>query len=273
MSENTSSSKPRLTRRQALRAAGVLGIGGVVGTVSGVYLGEGKPGNPDIIGHRGAAALAPANTIAAIEAGLQYDVDGIELDVRRTSDGTLVLFHDPILDWATDDGHGRVHKTSWDELQHIRFHGEPIPTLSEGLALLAETDVDIYLEMKRAGYTDAVLDEVESFGLTNRVTITSFEQEALPAAQRRGVETGLLGKLPNPYLLHQGVSADTDAVSSHYSPHGLEWFMENAQEKGLRGGVWHLTETTSVLEDVLDANPDHITTNRPDLAVELLNNR
>ncbi|TMK20451.1 MAG: glycerophosphodiester phosphodiesterase, partial [Actinobacteria bacterium] len=47
-----------------------------------------------VIGHRGAAALGPENTIAAVEAGLAAGADGVEIDVRRTADGVVVLMHD-----------------------------------------------------------------------------------------------------------------------------------------------------------------------------------
>ena len=46
------------------------------------------------IGHRGASALAPENTLAGLLAGVQAGADGVEFDVQRTKDGHLVLFHD-----------------------------------------------------------------------------------------------------------------------------------------------------------------------------------
>jgi len=50
---------------------------------------------PFVIGHRGAAALAPENTLAAIEAAAEAGADGVELDVMRAPDGSLVLAHGP----------------------------------------------------------------------------------------------------------------------------------------------------------------------------------
>src|SRR5437667_8480247 len=53
---------------------------------------------PVIIVHRGASAFAPENTLEAYAAAINYGADGCEVDVRRTADGILVLFHDDMLD-------------------------------------------------------------------------------------------------------------------------------------------------------------------------------
>src|SRR5439155_16498822 len=50
---------------------------------------------PLVIGHRGAAALAPENSLESVEAAVRAGVDGVELDVLRTRDGRLVLAHGP----------------------------------------------------------------------------------------------------------------------------------------------------------------------------------
>lgn len=267
-----SSVRQRLTRRGALKAFGVAITGGVSGTAASVYSSSAGASDPAIVGHRGAAGLEPANTIASIETALDYDIDGIELDVRQTSDGTLVLFHDPVLDWATD-GHGRIEETVWADLDAVEFHGEPIPTLADGLAVMADADVDIYLELKGNGFTDDVVQTVGEFGLSDRLTVMSFDPGPLSTAADRGVATGLLGKVPNPLLVDTAIEQSVDAVSSHYSPYGLDWFVNTARDKGIHGGVWHLTETEEVLEDVLAAEPNHLTTNRPDLAVEAMHGR
>jgi glycerophosphoryl diester phosphodiesterase len=51
-----------------------------------------------ILGHRGAPTVAPENTIAAFVAAARLGADGVELDVRRTADGALVVHHDPDID-------------------------------------------------------------------------------------------------------------------------------------------------------------------------------
>jgi len=54
-----------------------------------------------VIVHRGASAFAPENSLAAYAAAMDYGADGCEVDLRRTRDGVLVLFHDDMLDHLT----------------------------------------------------------------------------------------------------------------------------------------------------------------------------
>src|SRR5688572_18704299 len=86
---------------------------------------------PYLIAHRGAAGLAPENTLAAIRAGLESGAAYVEIDVQRTSDGTLILFHDAKLEGRPIGGY------TYAELQSHSIDGEPIPTFDEALTLFA----------------------------------------------------------------------------------------------------------------------------------------
>lgn len=257
----------RLTRRRTLGGvASFLAVASAGGLMVDQARAGHTDGRPAIVGHRGAAGLAPPNTMASIRRALEYDIDGIELDVRRSKDGTLLLFHDPVLDWSTD-GHGRVEDTRWATIADARVGGEPIPTLSQALAALADADVTLYLEAKRVGYTDAVLNVVEEYGVRDRLLLTSTKPEALAPARAAGVTTGLIGIAPTPELLETAATVDATAVSFHYVPSAYSWFVEAAHEEGLQVGIWHLVETKSSLAAASNTAPDFITTNRPDLVV------
>ena len=101
------------------------------------------PPRPLVVGHRGAAAHAPENTIAAFERGLALGADVVECDVHLTSDGHLVVIHDDTLE-RTTTGRGRVGDHTLAELRTLdagswrgpAFAGERIPTLVELLALV-----------------------------------------------------------------------------------------------------------------------------------------
>lgn len=260
---------PGPTRRRVLgglASLGAVGLGG--GMMVDQARGLRSSSRPALISHRGAAGLEPANTLVGIREALEYDVDAIELDVRRASDGTLVLFHDPILDWATD-GHGRVEDTPWSELSETRIDGEPIPKLEGALAVLADEAVGLHLEAKKVGYTRSILDRVEEFGLTDRLTLASPKPEALVPAREAGLPTRLVGIAPNPELLQTASTIGATSVSSHYVPSAFPWFLEQAHEHGLGAGLWNLMETQESLEAVTGVDPDFLTTNRPDLAVQL----
>jgi glycerophosphoryl diester phosphodiesterase len=85
------------------------------------------------IGHRGAAGHAPENTVAAIRKGIALGVDFVEIDVRRTSNGGLVVLHDETVN-RTTNGKGRVDRLSLQEVKKFNAgNGEHIPTLEEVL--------------------------------------------------------------------------------------------------------------------------------------------
>lgn len=132
-----------------------------------------------VIGHRGAAGLAPENTFAGFDLALAMGVDGIETDVQKTKDEVLVLFHDDRLDQTTS-GTGVLQEMQWEELQQLdagawfdrKYAGERIPLLEEVLERYGRrTSLD--LEIKQMGIEYEVLSLVEQFGLLDHVAFTS----------------------------------------------------------------------------------------------------
>ena len=93
--------------------------------------------------HRGGAAGGPENTLAAFRCAVALGVHQVEFDVRRTSDGAIVVMHDVSID-RTTNGTGRVRDHTLAELQRldaggwhdVRYAGESVPTLDEALAVL-----------------------------------------------------------------------------------------------------------------------------------------
>jgi len=95
-----------------------------------------------ILGHRGALTLAPENTLSAFEICTLAGT-GIEMDLRRTRDGVLVMMHDKTVD-RTTDGKGAVAEMTFAELRKLDagswfrsyFAGEKIPTFEETLKVV-----------------------------------------------------------------------------------------------------------------------------------------
>ncbi|PKU23339.1 glycerophosphoryl diester phosphodiesterase [Telmatospirillum siberiense] len=151
---------------------------------------------PRVIGHRGAAAHAPENTLAGFACAVRLGVGWIELDVQLTADGVPVVFHDDRLD-RTSDGHGLLVETSLADIRRLdaggwfaeRFSGEKIPTLSEALSFLVKQGQGLCLEVKaseaRGGSTArAALAEVERSWPADGppLVISSFAKSALAVA-------------------------------------------------------------------------------------------
>src|SRR5512132_864966 len=93
---------------------------------------------PVLFAHRGASAHAPENTLAAFELALAHQADAIELDVKLTADGHVVVIHDPTVD-RTTGSQGRVKDLSLAQIRALeagsffseKYRGEKIPTLEE----------------------------------------------------------------------------------------------------------------------------------------------
>ncbi len=111
-----------------------------------------------IIGHRGAAAVAPENTLASFRAAAASGVRWVEMDVSRLADGAAVIFHDETLDRCTN-GHGLLSHADLDTLLTLdagswfgeAFAGERVPTLSMALAAIQELGLGLNLEIKHEG--------------------------------------------------------------------------------------------------------------------------
>jgi glycerophosphoryl diester phosphodiesterase len=126
---------------------------------------------PLVIGHRGAAASAPENTLAGLRRAKQLGCHWVEVDVRLTADNRPILFHDSRLE-RTTDGRGKVGALSLGGVRRHdagswfdpSFGAERVPTLEEAVALLAELGLGVNLELKsprgRESTTGAVVAEL-----------------------------------------------------------------------------------------------------------------
>jgi len=161
--------------------------------------------HPIIFAHRGASAHAPENTLAAFELAIDQGTDGIELDVKLSADGKVVVIHDPTVD-RTTGVHGRVKDLTFAELRSLdaggsfseKFQGEKIPTLDEVFEAVGKrTFVNVELtnyNSPRDHLVESVCILVKKFGMQKRVLFSSFLPSNLSHARRYlpEVPTGLL---------------------------------------------------------------------------------
>jgi glycerophosphoryl diester phosphodiesterase len=126
------------------------------------------------IGHRGAAALAPENTLRSLRAAVEAGVDLIEFDVLELRDGELVLAHSNDLFEVT---HGAARGTVRGQtLSALRELAPDLPLLADALAFFVDEapHVGLHVDLKSVGVEAEVVAALGRFGLCERTLVTSF---------------------------------------------------------------------------------------------------
>ena len=197
-----------------------------------------------VIAHRGGRGLGPENTLVAFRRSLAAGADVLEMDVRTTADGHLVVLHDATVD-RTTDGRGAVKEMTLAQIKSLdagyrwtadqgrsfpfRGRGITVPTLSEVLADFADTPLITEIKEKRPEVSQSICDLLHQHGQISRVLVASvhagvlkrFRQVCPGAATSAGPSEALWF-----YLLSRA------GLASLYSP-GLQALQVPATFKGL----------------------------------------
>ena len=155
-----------------------------------------------VIAHRGASAVAPESTAAALRAAVGAGADMIEVDVQLTRDGRAVLFHDERME-RTTDGCGRLDRLRYREVVRLdagtwfapRFAGQRVLLASQALRLMPRS-MRVNVELKRTAHPRVLLARLSRVlaapAARSRVLLSSFVPSLLRPWQRRGWATALI---------------------------------------------------------------------------------
>lgn len=160
-------------------------------------------GRPLVLGHRGASAEAPENTLAAFRLARDQGADGVELDVRRCATGEVVVIHDPDARrtagaplQVSDAPLAALRTLDAGAWKGERFRGERIPLLAEVLEELPGAVVNVELkgeegDLRLAG---AAAEVIRRAGAAGRIVVSSFDARLLAAFRAASPEVprGLL---------------------------------------------------------------------------------
>lgn len=249
-----------------------------------------------IFGHRGAAGVAPENTMAAFRVAVDQNV-GFELDVTLSQDGRLVVIHDDSLD-RTTNGKGFVDETPWTTISTLdagkwmdeRFAGEPVPDLPTVLATFAPTAiVDIEIKSPRTGKSradvaQAVARAIRDAGAVERCFVTSFDPYVLEEL-RKADPTILRGQLTatftgthlrfiervalrNLWLNGRAVPDMIAAEAEYIEERGGGW-VRAMQRRGYAILAWTVNSPQQMVY-LADIGVDGIITDHPSRALEIL---
>lgn len=166
---------------------------------------------PKVIGHRGAAAYAPENTLESLRTAARRGAGWVEFDVKLTADGAPIVFHDDRLD-RTTSGKGEVAAASLGCVRGLdagswfgpAFAGARVPTLEEALRLVLAEGLGANIEIKpspgrETETAERAMVEIIRFWPAKRPPplISSFKPACLAAAKARAPH------LPRGLLLYE----------------------------------------------------------------------
>lgn len=223
-----------------------------------------------ILAHRGASGYAPENTFAAFDRALAMRADGIETDVRMTSDRALVLVHDERVD-RTTNGEGRVADLSLVQIKALdagswfgaEFAGQRVPTLAEFLDAYGSRTL-LCLEIKAPEATDATVNAVRERGLLANVQFTSFHFEVTVAIRVQAPDA-VIGFL-TPRFDAAEIARVVDAGLNQICPLASTTTSELVQEahrQGLLVRAWGIRDQEAMWQAIA-AGVDGMTLNWPD---------
>jgi len=221
---------------------------------------------PLIIGHRGASAAAPENTLAAFQQAIDDGADGLEFDVRLARDGVPVVIHDPTLNRTgrinarvaamSSQELGRVDVGSWFDLQQRKAASRErelvrIATLADTLEFLDDFEGPIFIELKCEDdnvddLTAAVCRDLEFSSLRRQAIVKSFKLQVIPRVKMLspGTRTAALFApqimtilRKEKHLVKIAAEFGADELSIHYSL-ATRKLMEKAQKQELPVNVW-----------------------------------
>jgi glycerophosphoryl diester phosphodiesterase len=229
--------------------------------------------SPLIIGHRGASALAPENTLAAFKRALEDGAAGVELDVRLAKDGVPVVIHDAtlrrtglragVVAGMTSVELGRTDVGSWFNRAHTslaqaEYSAQSVPTLAQVFDLFKQRAGIIYVEMKTDKAEDTYLELAASVAklvddrpLRRRVIVISFNLNAIARIKEinPSIATGALFEPRRNTVKilrkHPMITAALDCGAEQILLHRLiatQRLVALAAENDLRPVVWTVDE-------------------------------
>lgn len=209
---------------------------------------------PCIVGHRGASAHAPENTLAAFRLAREQGADAVELDAQLCASGEVVVLHDDTLD-RTTNGKGPLSQWSLDALRALDAgKGERVPLLSEvfeevGSNLLINVEVKIDT-LRNTGLEAAVVDVVRRHNIAERILLSSFNPLTVRrlAALAPDIPRAFIYSPEEPVYLRQvwfGAITPHQFRHPHHSMVTAE-MVEQMRKRNLRVSAWTVDDPADI---------------------------
>ena len=238
-----------------------------------------------ILGHRGASAYAPENTLPAYELAMEQGADGVELDVHLSKDGELIIMHDERVD-RTTDAKGFIKDYTLAELKCFDascgkegFAGVRIPTLREVYELFRNEDCMINVEIKTdiidyPGICDKLLALEDEMGMNGKILYSSFNHYSVCELlmKRPTAKVGLLymSILTSPWAYAESLGAG--CLHPHFITISRTPDMAaECNRRGIETNIWTVDDPAWMTK-LAKQGVTSLITDKPDLARTVLLN-
>ncbi len=167
-------------------------VGGLISNAYGQKPEEVSRSTVEIVGHRGAAYLAPENTIASLKKAIELGADAVEVDIHLSKDGEIVVIHDYTTNRTTnqdfvvaEENYSTLEQLDAGSFKSIAFKGEKIPLLKDVLEYLPE-DIILYIEIKaKAEIISTLEDLLAEHEKIKQFRIIAFDIETLTKTKKQ----------------------------------------------------------------------------------------
>jgi glycerophosphoryl diester phosphodiesterase len=233
------------------------------------------------VAHRGASRHAPENTIAAFDAAIALGAHAVELDVRTSADGVLVVMHDSTVD-RTTDGSGEVGAMSWAELQALvvpsEFDGVPDQSVPSFLEALEHIDGRLVVDVDvKDAEAEAMAADIAAAGMVDRVFLLSKSVEKAEAYRAADPAIAIMPNLEAPeqiedYAHLEPELAEVDFLdiaeaAPGFAEHGVRLFTHGLGFEAVAAGNGTVEESWA---GMVDDGAQVIQTDYPELLVPWL---
>lgn len=241
--------------------------------------------------HRGDCHNAPDNTLPSFQLAIDSGADSCEFDVRKTKDGALILLHDGNFAHVTKGACVKtpaemtleeIRKLDVGAYQGEKWKGTQCPTLEEALKLFKGSGCIPVIEIKEAGTEEAIAQMLKDFDMVKECAIVSFNHQSIRKmwelcpgiyAYRNG---GSRGNKTDEEFVQWFIDSQKDCPFKVANPAWGD--MKNCntvrllKEAGFTVSTW-IIDDPKLMNDLLDAGIDTMTTNRPAVLVNVLKER
>lgn len=230
-----------------------------------------------VYAHRGASAYAPENTKGSFLKAIELNANGIELDLQKTKDGKIVIFHDDTID-KKSNGTGKIKDYTYEQLLKLdfgswfdkKYYNEKIMLFEDFAKEFLNKNITFAIELKEVGIEKETLEIINKYKTHNNIYITSFLYETLENVRNINKDIKISWLIEE--INNENINKLQKIKGNQICPRATtvtKKQIQNANEQGIGVRLWGVTNE-EIMKQVYKLNIEGMTVNFPDKLNELL---